>query len=242
MCHWLFVPAITNRWLESQAHHVHFFIYSLCYICIYIEKRPKTNIKRPAFGPCCIKRQRLSKSGIACLLLRHSKESYYLRNVQKWSDSFRQRTLTRGCVITVRLIPVYFVRIQLLCLSWMNNSFTWLVTYKPVRYTVILPPMLSVLCFRYLPWSQLLSGRVEMLFLLLLLIASVRQKRFREMKLLFRRLHFAGMEAVWSEKNRVFYRNDVDCAFLQYSLKCYHLCCLNNIWNDWNMLGHCFQL
>ena len=46
--------------------------------------------------------------------------------------------------------PIYSGWIQLLCLCWMNNSFTSLVKSKPVkqevRPTVILPPTVSVLC------------------------------------------------------------------------------------------------
>ena len=45
--------------------------------------------------------------------------------------------------------PVTFVRIQLLCLRWMNNSFTCLVKSKTVKQvvspTVTLPLMVSVL-------------------------------------------------------------------------------------------------
>ena len=47
--------------------------------------------------------------------------------------------------------PVYFVCIQLLCSCCINNSFTCLSKSKPVKQevsgTVIIPPMVSVLCF-----------------------------------------------------------------------------------------------
>ena len=60
-----------------------------------------------------------------------------------------QRTLVWWEVLPYGWPPVYFVWIHLLCLCWISNSFTCLVKSKPfkqeVSYTVILPPMVSVL-------------------------------------------------------------------------------------------------
>ena len=57
-----------------------------------------------------------------------------------WNNSclprWQQRTLTIGEVSLYIWPPVYFLWIQLLCLCWMNNCFTCLTKFKPVKQEV----------------------------------------------------------------------------------------------------------
>ena len=77
-----------------------------------------------------------------------------------------QGTLIHGEVSLYGWSPVCFVCIQLICLCWMNNSFTCFVKSKPVKQkvscTVILPLWweFSAFTFYYL-WKQCNSALIH---------------------------------------------------------------------------------
>ena len=87
---------------------------------------------------------------------KYGKRPTHTMNLQKINNCrkngwFIQRILTWGEVSLYGWRPVYLVWIQLLCLCWINNSFTCLVKSKAVKQevsrTVVLPPMYSDLYF-----------------------------------------------------------------------------------------------